>query len=168
MVQDNEGFIWVSMPGAISRYDEIALRSIPDLIISDVMMPKKNGFEVVQTIRDDIRTSHIPIVLLTARASLESRLKGIERGADAYLTKPFSPKELALRIQKLIEIRQLLQQRYVNGRSPDNHKHFSKEDEFIVELKAFITKNIEESNLNGDLVGSKMTLSLQSLPACGP
>ena len=121
---------------------EIALRSIPDLIISDVMMPKKNGFEVVQTIRDDIRTSHIPIVLLTARASLESRLKGIERGADAYLTKPFSPKELALRIQKLIEIRE------------STFRGVNIGD--IFELR------------EGNLVGRKMTLSLQSLLACGP
>ena len=92
-----------------------ALALIPDLIISDVMMPKKDGFEVIKAIRSNIITSHIPLILLTAKASLESRLKGIERGADAYLTKPFSPQELVLRIQKLIEMRRLLQQRYQNG-----------------------------------------------------
>ncbi|MCL4171526.1 UNVERIFIED_CONTAM: hypothetical protein GTU68_013639, partial [Idotea baltica] len=79
-----------------------ALTHVPDLIISDVMMPKKNGFEVVRSIRSNLVTSHIPVILLTAKASLESRLEGLKRGADAYLTKPFSPQELALRIQKLI------------------------------------------------------------------
>jgi signal transduction histidine kinase/CheY-like chemotaxis protein len=94
---------------------EKALEIIPDLIISDVMMPKKDGFEVIETIRNNIATSHIPLVLLTAKTALESRLKGFERGADAYLTKPFSPKELALRINKLIEVRQALQLRYRNN-----------------------------------------------------
>ncbi|MCB9348889.1 MAG: response regulator [Lewinellaceae bacterium] len=79
------------------------------------MMPKKNGFEVVKSHPYHIGTSHIPLILLTARASLESRLEGLRRGADAYLTKPFSPQELALRIEKLIEVRRLLQQRYQNG-----------------------------------------------------
>ena len=76
------------------------------------MMPKKNGFEVVKELRGNLTTSHIPIILLTAKASLESRLEGLKRGADAYLTKPFSPEELSLRIQKLIELRKFLQQRY--------------------------------------------------------
>ncbi|MEQ8706523.1 MAG: response regulator, partial [Phaeodactylibacter sp.] len=81
---------------------------------SDVMMPKKDGFAVTQAIRSNLSTSHIPLILLTARASLESRLEGLQRGADAYLTKPFSPQELALRIQKLIEIRRLLQQHSIH------------------------------------------------------
>jgi len=136
-----------------------ALTLIPDLIISDVMMPKKDGFEVTQAIRNNVSTSHIPLILLTAKASLESRLKGLQRGADAYLTKPFSPKELALRIQKLIEIRQLLQKRYRNSLETANNDHYQQEDEFIVNLREYILQNIDESNLNGDHIGKHFGMS---------
>jgi YesN/AraC family two-component response regulator len=113
------------------------------------MMPKKDGFAVVTAIRENISTSHIPVVLLTAKAALESRLEGLERGADAYLTKPFSPEELVLRIRKLIELRQSLQRRYQNQEHEidKNTESFPKEDAFITNLKAFITENIDNSNL---------------------
>ncbi|MCO6480994.1 MAG: DNA-binding response regulator, partial [Phaeodactylibacter sp.] len=119
----------------------------PDLIISDVMMPKKDGFEVVRAVRGHIGTSHIPLILLTAKASLESRLEGLQRGADAYLTKPFSPRELALRIEKLIEIRRLLQQRYQNGPPPADGA-YRQEDEFIADLRAYILRHINDPALD--------------------
>ena len=93
---------------------EKALELIPDLIISDVMMPEKDGFEVCETLKTDPHTSHIPIILLTARADVESRLKGLQRGADAYLPKPFNQEELLIRIQKLLELRRQLQQYYLS------------------------------------------------------
>jgi len=76
------------------------------------MMPKKNGFAVTEAIRKHVNTSHIPLILLTVKNSLESRLWRLKRGVDIYLTKPFSPEELTLHIQKLIEIRISLQRRY--------------------------------------------------------
>lgn len=139
------------------------LATIPDLIISDVMMPRKNGFEVVEEVRRNLATSHVPIILLTAKASMESRLEGLNRGADAYLTKPFSPQELALRIEKLIEVRQLLQQRYQSNSSihlPINSgETYQKEDKFITELKAYILKNIDQPNLTGDAIGRQFGMS---------
>ncbi|BDS13437.1 hybrid sensor histidine kinase/response regulator transcription factor [Aureispira anguillae] len=138
-----------------------ALDLVPDLIISDVMMPKKDGFEVVQTIRKTISTSHIPFILLTAKASLSSRLKGLQQGADAYLTKPFSPKELTLRIQKLIEYRHLLQQ-YYQHHFPlvtKMEKQTPKEDAFIVELRNYILEHLDESNLSGDRIGKHFAIS---------
>jgi signal transduction histidine kinase/CheY-like chemotaxis protein/AraC-like DNA-binding protein/ligand-binding sensor domain-containing protein len=144
---------------------EKALEFVPDLIISDVMMPKKDGFEVIEAIRNEISTSHIPLILLTAKTALESRLKGFERGADAYLTKPFSPKELALRIRKLIEIRQGLQLRYQNGnhQTDSTNKGFAREDKFIIELKTFIMENLAEPDLKGDKIGQHFGLSRTSL-----
>ncbi len=132
---------------------------IPDLIISDVMMPKKNGFEVTSAIRNNISTSHIPLILLTARASLESRLEGLKRGADAYLTKPFSPKELAVRIQKLIDLRRSLQLRYQNDVQPDQNEQFQQEDEFISQLRSYILEHLDESDLNGDSIGKHFGMS---------
>ncbi len=138
---------------------EKALALVPDLIISDVMMPKKNGFEAVKAIRGHIGTSHIPLILLTAKASLESRLEGLRRGADAYLTKPFSPQELALRIEKLIEIRRLLQQRYQDGLPPSSDDAYRQEDEFIVNLREYILERIDEADLSGDRIGRHFGMS---------
>lgn len=142
-----------------------AIERIPDLIISDVMMPKKDGFEVTQTLRATLSTSHIPIVLLTAKASLESRLEGLRHGADAYLSKPFSPDELLLRIQKLIELRQLLQLRYthqLDRNSQKNGELFAVENAFVQELKNYILENISQL-LNGDIIGKKFGMSRMQL-----
>ncbi|MBK8563995.1 MAG: response regulator [Saprospiraceae bacterium] len=91
---------------------EKALETIPDLIVSDVMMPEKDGFEVVEALKNDERTSHIPIILLTAKADVESRLKGLRRGADAYLSKPFHQEELLVTVENLLEMRRKLQEKY--------------------------------------------------------
>ncbi|MEN0046526.1 MAG: response regulator [Bacteroidota bacterium] len=89
-----------------------AIELIPDIIISDVMMPQKTGFEVTSTLKTDERTSHIPIVLLTAKADIASKLSGLKKGADVYLAKPFHQEELLIQLQNLLQIRQKLQARY--------------------------------------------------------
>ena len=91
---------------------ETAINWVPDLIVSDIMMPGTNGIELCQTLKNDERTSHIPIVLLTAKAGEEDQYEGLSSGADAYVTKPFKIKLLKTRIEKLIESRKLLRDRY--------------------------------------------------------
>ncbi|MBF8150874.1 response regulator [Winogradskyella sp. F6397] len=91
---------------------ELALEHIPDLVISDIMMPEKDGITLTEELKTDERSAHIPIVLLTAKAEVESQFKGIDTGADDYITKPFDKKLLALKVEKLIESRRQLQARY--------------------------------------------------------
>ncbi len=126
----------------------MAIEQIPHLIISDVMMPLKDGFEVCETLKKDVRTSHIPIVMLTARADDDSRIAGLERGADAYLAKPFNQKELLVRLEKLLEIRRMLQQRYQTlgpmARSDD--KIVQQEDSFISRVKKITETHLNDSN----------------------
>jgi CheY-like chemotaxis protein/two-component sensor histidine kinase len=100
---DDAYHIWVAYNGNTGI--EIALEHIPDFIISDVMMPGKDGFQVLDALKNDERTSHIPIMLLTAKADMVSKLSGLRRGADAYLAKPFEVEELLVQIAVLLDNR---------------------------------------------------------------
>ena len=94
---------------------EKALQLVPDIIISDVMMPEKNGYEVCEALKTDERTSHIPIILLTAKATLEDRIEGLQGGADAYLVKPFAKQELLVQLKNLLALRKQLQEKYARA-----------------------------------------------------
>ena len=89
-----------------------ALKYLPDIIISDVMMPEKDGIEMTRELRADMTTSHIPIILLTAKTTIESKLEGLEYGADDYITKPFSATYLQARVENLLMQRKKLQSFY--------------------------------------------------------
>ncbi|MEZ5038688.1 MAG: two-component regulator propeller domain-containing protein [Saprospiraceae bacterium] len=149
---------------------EMAFEHMPDLIISDVMMPEKDGFEVCDTLKKDDRTSHIPIVLLTAKASVESRIQGLERGADAYLAKPFNEKELFIRLEKLAELRRLLQQRYQHIRlpaetiqSPATATNFAKEDAFMAKLQKIVETHLDNTDFGPTQLCEAMGMSRSHL-----
>lgn len=92
-----------------------AIEILPDLIVSDVMMPRMDGLAMCEAIKKDPRTNHIPIILLTAKADVESRISGLETGADDYLGKPFNSRELLARIQNLLQLRQRLKERFTQS-----------------------------------------------------
>ena len=131
---------------------EQAFQVIPHLIISDVMMPLLDGYEVCKTLKEDIRTSHIPIILLTAKADMGSKLEGLREGADDYLTKPFDKKELLLRLKNLLQQRKRLQQYYLSlatgakiaSDSPNNDH----EDRFIRRLRSFIERHLDDPSFS--------------------
>lgn len=92
--------------------ERIAMKKIPDLIVTDVMMPKKDGNELCKSLKSNEITNHIPVIMLTAKADQQSKMEGLEYGADAYLTKPFAPEELTLRIKKMIGQRKILKDKF--------------------------------------------------------
>ncbi len=119
-----------------------AIEMVPDVIVSDVMMPEKDGFELCRTLKSDVRTSHIPIVLLTALGDTGSRLEGLETGADAYLAKPFNERELEISLRKSMELRQRLRERFVPGavRQDETGTIYRKEDVFMANLQQLLEK----------------------------
>jgi signal transduction histidine kinase/DNA-binding response OmpR family regulator len=123
---------------------------IPDLIISDVMMPGKDGYELSRELKNNIDTCHIPIILLTAKASQENIIKGLETGADDYITKPFNTKILCIRIKNLIDLRSHLQQTVKREMTMQPAKiSVSQNDRmFIKKLKEVIDKNISDPEFN--------------------
>jgi len=147
---------------------EIAKEQVPDLIISDVMMPVINGLEFCQKIKDDMVTSHIPVILLTARALNQHQIEGYESGADAYITKPFQPDLLLARISNLLRSRHQLRNLWNNeskGEAPENDTKNAeeqievKENAFIVRFKNVLEERMGDSDLSVEDIASEMHLS---------
>ncbi|MFK7933128.1 MAG: response regulator, partial [Saprospiraceae bacterium] len=140
---------------------EIATKRLPDLIVTDVMMPKLNGTELAQRLKTDVRTSHIPIIMLTAKAEQHDKLAGLETGADAYVIKPFDAQELQLRIQKLIEQRRLLQQKFATQKvlAPSEIAVTSADEKFLEQLVQFIEIQMDNEQLTIEELAAAAHLS---------
>jgi len=144
---------------------KLAVAEIPHIIISDVMMPEMDGFELCKKLKDDYRTSHIPIILLTAKADIPSRIEGLETGADAYIVKPFNQRELLVRMQKLLELRRRLFRRYSTGNSLEfsSDPVIQKEDQFFIKLNEIVKKNLGDEFFNIQVLCDKMAMSKSQL-----
>jgi len=143
-----------------------AHESFPDLIISDVRMPIQDGLSLCDTLKKDLTTSHIPIILLTAASTDEDKIKGLERGADAYVTKPYSQIELKLRIENLLQVKKTLHAYFsknINSETIRQSK-ISKEDQhFLDELVNFIKKNIDDEQMDVQQMMSAVNVSRPTL-----
>ncbi|AUP81186.1 hybrid sensor histidine kinase/response regulator transcription factor [Flavivirga eckloniae] len=144
---------------------KMARESFPDVIVTDVIMPEMSGFEFCKIIKTDASTSHIPLLMLTAKSTIENRIEGLENGADAYMVKPFDLKLLKLRISQLIKSRQLIFDKYfsaISG-SEENNNTSSIDKEFIQKLLSYINDNISNSNLSVEELATHLNLSRSQL-----
>ena len=148
---------------------EKAMATIPDLIICDVMMPEKNGFEVCDILKKEEKTSHIPIIMLTALADRVNKVNALQKGADAYLSKPFHPEELHAQIQNILLNRQKLQTFF------QKNSHLSKAPvpipqapellnqaigtNFLLKVQTIIHQELDNGDLNGDIIARQLFMS---------
>ena len=145
---------------------EQAFELIPDIIVSDVMMPVMDGIALLERLKSDIRTSHIPVVMLTAKADITSRLTGLEKGADEYLAKPFHEKELRIRLRNLIDMRERMQQHFASLTPDAAHlqdKSLKIENEFIRKIRAFMEENIAAEEFEIQQLCRQMAMSRAQL-----
>ena len=142
-----------------------AYQYVPDIVLSDIMMPRMDGIEMLEKVKCDIRTSHIPVVLLTAKADIVSRLEGLERGADAYIAKPFSKEELLVQLRSLVEFRKKLRDRYsaIGNLRLSEEKNFHYEDAFMNKVRDKMTCNLSDEMFDIHKLCSEMAMSRTQL-----
>lgn len=142
-----------------------ALKISPDLIISDIMMPSMDGLEFCQKLRTDWKTSDIPIILLSAKASFESKLEGLEIGADDYLTKPFESRELFIRIRNLLDQRTRIREKFIktNSKYPVTDQLSVAEHDFIKRAYKIVESNLDKTSFNTDQLAKELFLSRSQL-----
>jgi signal transduction histidine kinase/DNA-binding response OmpR family regulator len=142
-----------------------AVEFVPDIILSDVMMPVMDGIRMLDTVKNDFRTSHIPVVLLTAKADIASRLEGLERGADAYITKPFNREELKVQLRALISQRIKLQERYagIGTLVLTEDKDFHHEDTFMRRIREIMLVNLGDEGFDIHRLSNEMAMSRTQL-----
>ncbi|PZR16871.1 MAG: hybrid sensor histidine kinase/response regulator [Flavobacterium psychrophilum] len=139
---------------------------LPDIIVSDVMMPVMDGVELCKQVKTDMRTCHIPFIMLTAKSSVIHRIEGLESGANSYIPKPFYPDHLIVRIQKLLEEKELILRHFTQDIIAGNDNEISygnEEKAFIKTLIDIIKQNITNENLNSALLEKLMGISNSQL-----
>lgn len=147
----------IATENAEQGWQEI-LSYIPDIIICDVMLPGMDGFALTQKVKSDFRTSHIPVILLTAKSQIESQIEGTKAGADAYVLKPFNQQLLEERLKGLIENRDRMRRRFSSEVINTNHLQKG-ERRFLLEFEALIEKNIKDNTLSVEKLSQELGMS---------
>lgn len=144
---------------------KLAVQIIPNLVLTDLMMPRLDGLQLTERLRQDERTSHIPVVVLTAKNESQSRIEGLRSGADDYLTKPFSTEELLVRVQNLIEQRKKLairfQERILITTTP--LKELSLDDRFLNKVREIVESNLSDPLFTVERMAEEANLSRTQL-----
>jgi DNA-binding response OmpR family regulator len=176
VVEDNadvRAYVWehlrqvyriLEAPNGAEGFQE-AREQIPDLVISDVMMPGMDGYEFCRMLKLDEKTSHIPVILLTAKAGMESKLEGLETGADDYLTKPFETRELLARVKNLIVQRRKLRERFIVGQvvKPGEITVTSVDDAFLRRVLSIVEERMGDESFGVEDLARAATMSRSQL-----
>lgn len=140
-----------------------ALNLKPEIIVSDIMMPKMDGIAMLDKLKNDIETSHIPVVLLTARSSVESRIEGLNYGADYYITKPFNTDFLIASVKNLIRQRAVLFQKIINQKAPDLKQEkaliTSKDEAFLNTVAKIVSDNMDDTDFNIEATAAQLNMT---------
>ena len=143
---------------------DLANETIPDLIISDVMMPQKDGFALCHEVKSSELLNHIPVILLTAKSDMEDRLTGLECGADAYIPKPFNPDELLIRMDKLLENRRILKDKYLRAVFKTEERNSNdKNMNFLQNVTDIIYRDMRQPDFSPSTLADKLCLSISQL-----
>jgi YesN/AraC family two-component response regulator len=139
----------------------LAFDKTPHLIVSDIMMPGIDGLELCKKVKSTIETSHIPVILLTARTTVEQEIEGLETGADEYVYKPFHPRLLKLKVDKIIEARELLKQQFTKNTSfvAREMTVTSADERFLQKAIDFVKENLSDVDLNIEKMSSILNIS---------
>ncbi len=140
---------------------KLAFERTPDLIVSDIMMPGMDGLELCKKVKSTIETSHIPVILLSARTTVEQEIEGFETGADEYVHKPFHPRLLKLKVDKIIEARELLKQQFSKntGFTVKEMTVTSADEKFLQKAIDFVKENLSDADLNIEKMSNKLNIS---------
>ncbi|PTN09094.1 signal transduction histidine kinase [Mangrovibacterium marinum] len=176
LVEDNDDFRFYLKDNLREKYNiyeapngqkgwELCLKHLPDLLVSDVMMPVMTGTELCEKVKGDGRTSHLPIILLTAKAEAEDKLEGLESGADDYISKPFDFRILESRIDNLINSREQLRQTYQSmiGLNPEKIEVSSLDEKFIKKALQVVEENIPNAGFSVEDLSREVGMSRVSL-----
>src|SRR5690554_2002578 len=145
---------------------EIAEISVPDLIITDLMMPVKDGYQFVSEMKQNSLLNHIPIIMLTAKASDEDRIKGLSFGVEAYIRKPFQQEELLIHVENIFESRRILKEKYMSAitlNDSDNKLDNDANLKFLQNISKIIYSEIDNPELNSTFLANKMSMSISQL-----
>ncbi|NRT10483.1 hybrid sensor histidine kinase/response regulator transcription factor [Flavobacterium sp. 14A] len=143
---------------------ELAKQKLPDLILTDVIMPVMNGLELCKAVKADLKTSHIPLLMLSAKALVQDKLEGIDSGADMYMSKPFDMDVLKSSLGQLINSRQIMFDKFYKGITKNTkEKTTTLDNDFIQKTLTFIHENISDSDLSVEVLASKVFLSRSQL-----
>jgi len=143
-----------------------AMEYVPDIIVTDLMMPEMDGYELCRSVRASKLLNHVPVIIVTAHAEHDNLMKGFEVGADAYIAKPFDSEELMLRVEKLLEQRRLLREKYSNAlldESVEKVDTTAADQKFMSQLHQILQANMSDTGLGSAFVADKLFVSQRQL-----
>jgi signal transduction histidine kinase/DNA-binding response OmpR family regulator len=165
-ISSNLGYSYqILMAGNGRQGLDRAIESIPDLVISDVMMPDMDGIEMCRQLKQNDRTNHIPVILLTAKADSQSKMEGLKTGADDYIIKPFNEEELQVRVTNLINQRQKLRDKFIQTyiMEPDVESQISPQDKLLQEIMDILNHNLDKAEFSISQMSWELNMSRSQL-----